>query len=63
MFGPEHLTVGGYLTEAAIVCRQCGETAKLPADRALSVAELESEFSPDGLTCDWCLGEIVEPSV
>jgi hypothetical protein len=58
MFGIEHLTVGGYITDGSIVCRECGEKRKLPASESISVASLEEEW-PFGLTCGACDAEIV----
>lgn len=61
MFGPEYFTVGGYLIDGGVLCRECGEKRDLPARDAVSVAELENSFSDDGLYCDTCTNEIVEP--
>ena len=61
MFGIEYLTVGGYIVDGGILCRDCGEKRNLPTGDSLSVATLEAEW-PDGLGCGDCGTEIVETS-
>lgn len=62
MFGPEYFTVGGYLVDGGILCRECGEKRNLPASAQFTVAEIENGASPEGEYCDDCTGEIVAPS-
>ena len=59
MFGIEYLTVGGYIVDGGILCRDCGEKRNLPTGDSLSVATLEAEW-PDGLGCGDCGAVIVE---
>lgn len=63
MMGPEYFTVAGYLIDGDILCRACGEKAKLPASDQITEAQAYSEFQEDGLWCGKCGAEIVEPPV
>lgn len=60
MLSISQLTVAAYMTDGAVVCRECGENAKLPTGAALIQYTLESDF-PEGLSCDSCGKELVEP--
>lgn len=56
------LTAVAYLTDGDIVCLACGDKAGLPVKDQLIAYNLESEFE-DGLWCDDCGKELVEPYV
>ncbi len=60
MFGVEYITVGAYLTDGTLLCRECGERERLPADDSISIASLEQEW-PDGAWCDTCGRELPAP--
>lgn len=57
----EYFTVAGYITDGAVLCRDCGERQALPVSDQITVAQAESDFGSDGLYCDACMAEIVEP--
>ena len=62
MFGPEYFTVAAYFDgECTIVCRECGEKKNLPTGESLSEAQVNESFYEDGLYCEDCGKEIVEP--
>ncbi len=63
MLSIEQMTVVAYMEDGCIVCRKCGEAAGMPAKDALCAYSVESDFSEDGLWCDDCGKEIVEPYV
>jgi hypothetical protein len=63
MLSIEQMTVTAYITDGAILCRKCGEKEGLPAKDGLCDYTMQSEFSEDGLYCDTCGKEIVEPYV
>jgi hypothetical protein len=60
MMGPEYFTVAAYITDGAIICRECGEMRGLPASDQLTKATVEADYQDDGLYCDGCTKEIVE---
>ena len=60
--GPEYFTVAAYFDgECTIICRACGEKKRLPASAQITEANL-GEWE-DGLYCDSCSEEIVEPTL
>lgn len=60
MMGPEYFTVAAYQTDGTILCRDCGEKQALPASAQLTQAQVWADFE-EGLYCDACSSEIVEP--
>jgi hypothetical protein len=62
MFGIEYLTVGGYIGDGYVLCRECGEKAHAAGEDVndYSVATLEAEWGDEGLTCDQCDAVIVD---
>lgn len=68
MFGPSYLTIGAYISNGGVYCPSCWKTPddsdasyQLEQDAAVSVAQLEEAYSDEGLWCDDCGREIVEP--
>lgn len=65
MWDHTYVTIGGYLGDGEIICPEC--FAKRDKERpgvlvSCSIAELESNFNDDGLTCGTCGDEIVAPA-
>jgi hypothetical protein len=59
MMGKEYFTVAGYLTDGAVLCRDCGEKQALPASAQITEAQARADYANDGLNCDACFAEIV----
>ena len=62
MMGPEYFTAAGYLGDGFIVCVECGDKRKMLVADQITVATAEANFK-EGLYCDDCGKEIVEPYV
>ena len=64
MMGPEYFTVGAYISDGKIMCRECGEKENLPASDQITESELWSSFSDyaseGGLYC-FCGEELIAP--
>src|ERR1039458_7824432 len=56
------LTAVAYLGDGFIVCLACGDKRKMPAKDNLIAYTLENDFE-EGLWCDDCGKELVEPYV
>jgi hypothetical protein len=65
MFGPEYSTVAAYIPadSGTVLCRECGEEAKLPASDQITEAQMYESFGTDGAWCDACHAEIVAPFI
>ena len=63
MLSLSQMTPVAYITDGAIVCLACGDNAGLPVKDQLIAYNLESDFYEDGLNCDECGKELVEPYV
>ena len=65
MMGPEYFTVGAYITDGDVLCRDCGEKAKLPTSDSISLAQVWESWGSDeyGCYCGQCGEEICEPYV
>ena len=63
MLSLSQMTPVAYITDGAIVCLACGDKAGLPVKDQLIAYNLESDFYEDGLNCDECGKELVEPYV
>ena len=61
MLSIEQMTITAYAGDGFIVCRECGEKENLPTKDAMCAYTVDSEFGEDGLWCDDCGKEIVEP--
>jgi transcription elongation factor Elf1 len=61
MMGREYFTAAAYIGEGFIVCLECGDRAGMPTSAQLTQAQVDADFSDDGLYCDTCTKEIVEP--
>ena len=62
MLSIESMTITAYISDGSVLCRACGEKAKLPASDAQCDYTMQSEFE-EGAWCDDCGKEIVEPYV
>ncbi len=61
MLSGEQLIITAYITpDGVILCRDCGESAKLLTKYAMCDYAMQSDF-PEGAFCDECSHEIVEP--
>lgn len=62
MLSIEQLTIVAYFAgECEILCRKCGEAEGLPAKEAICAYSAGEYAGNEGLTCDGCGKEIVEP--
>ena len=59
MLSIESMTITAYISDGSVLCRACGEKAKLPASDAQCDYTMQSDFY-DGVSCDDCGEEIVE---
>lgn len=60
MLSIEQLTILSYVDDG-VYCRKCGEDAGLPYSKAVCAYETYNFAGNEGLTCDTCGTEIVEP--
>jgi hypothetical protein len=62
MLSIEQLTIVAYLHDCTTLCRKCGEAnPEVKMGEALSAYEAGEFAGVDGLTCDECGTEIIEP--
>ena len=61
MLSIEQLTIVAYTTDEGILCRKCGEKAKLPTKDALCAYTAGEYAGNYGLYCDNCGHEIDPP--
>lgn len=49
--------------ECSIICVKCGDKKRLPISAQIIRYTLDSEWAEEGLYCDECGAEIVEPYI
>ena len=61
MLSIDQLTILSYIADGTVLCRDCGEKAELPTSEAVCAYSTHEFAGNDGLYCDACGKEIVEP--